>query len=276
MSQEIHQQVTDRILNALAEGRVPWQRPWLGHKNDGPPTNALSSLPFWGVNILLLNLAGFRSKWWATQKVWNVFGFQVKPRQEGTQVIYGEVDSLSSQTVFNAEQIEGPRIERYLVTESGQRRLPAFEAADRVIAATGADIRHEPRTGALYYRLPKDYIVVPLKEQFEAGPYGVPPYYITVFHELTHATEHRLHWLADPLRSIKERYWIGEMRAVFGASFLAAEIGIPDLVKERERYLPKWSELMKADNTLLFRVASAASDAAEFILSFAQRQMRTA
>ena len=276
MSHEIHQQVTDRILNALVEGLVPWQRPWLGYKNDGPPTNALTNLPFRGVNILLLNLAGFGSKWWATQKVWKVFGFQVKPHQQGTQVVHGEVDNLGTQTVFNAEQVEGPGIERYLVTESGQRRLPAIEAADRLIVATGADIRHEPRNGALYYRLPKDYILVPLRSQFEQGRYGVASYYVTVLHELCHASEHRLHWFADPHLSIKQRYWIGEMRAVFGASFLAAEIGIPDLVKEKERFLPKWIDLMKGDNTMVCRVAEAASEAVDFILSFSQQQKQIA
>jgi len=276
MAHETHQQVTDRILNALAEGLVPWQKPWLGHRNDGPPTNALTSFAFRGVNILLLNLAGFRSKWWATAKVWKAFGFEVRPGQQGTQVFHGEVDNLASQTVFNSEQVDGPGVERYLVTETTGKRLPAYDAADKIVAAVGVDIKHEPRNGALYYRLPKDYILVPLRSQFEQGRYGVASYYVTVLHELCHASEHRLHWFADPHRSIKERYWIGEMRAVFGASFLAAEVGIPDLVKEKERFLPKWIELMKADNTLLFRVAGAASDAAEFILSFAQRQMRTA
>jgi antirestriction protein ArdC len=72
MSHEIRQQVTDRIHKVLAEGLVPWGRPWLGHRNDGPPTNAMTSLPFRGVNPLLLNLAGFTSKWWASERCWKV------------------------------------------------------------------------------------------------------------------------------------------------------------------------------------------------------------
>src|SRR5262249_54178444 len=86
MSHEIHQQLTDRTLKALAEGLVPWGKPWLGHRNDGPPTNALTSLPFRGVNPLLLNLAGFQSKWWATEWYWKVFGYRLKSHQQGTQV----------------------------------------------------------------------------------------------------------------------------------------------------------------------------------------------
>ena len=191
-------------------------------------------------------------------------------------MLHGDVNNLASQTVFNAEQVAGPGVGRYLVTQIG-KRPPAFDTADKVIAATGADIRHESRNGALYYRLPLDYIVLPFEGcNLKAGPYGVPPYYVTIFHELGHFSEHRLHWLADPHLSIRERYWIGEMRAVFCASILAAEIGIPDIVKEKERFLPRWIELMQADNTLVFRVASAASEAAEFIMSFSQQQKLTA
>ena len=94
MSGQIRQQATDRILKALAEGMVPWGRPWLGHGNDSPPTNALTSLPFRGINPLLLNLAGFSSKWWATERCWTVFGFRVKPHQKGVQVYHGKADIL--------------------------------------------------------------------------------------------------------------------------------------------------------------------------------------
>jgi hypothetical protein len=89
ISDQIRQQVTDRIHKALAEELVSWGRPWLGHRNDGPPTNALTSLPFRGVNPLLLKLAGFSSKWWATERCWTAFGYRLKPHQHGVQVFYG-------------------------------------------------------------------------------------------------------------------------------------------------------------------------------------------
>jgi antirestriction protein ArdC len=175
MPDEIHQHVTDRIHKALAEGLVPWGRPWLGHHNDGQPTNTLTSLPFRGVNVLLLNLEGRPSKWWATERVWTVFGFRLKPHQQGVQVFYGQADDLQGETVFNAGQVDGPGVvDRYLLGDRAKSRSPAFEEAERVIAATGADIRHVPGTKAVYYRLPKDYIILPLKSQFEGGTGGLP------------------------------------------------------------------------------------------------------
>jgi antirestriction protein ArdC len=271
MSNQIRQQVTDRILKALAEGLVPWGRPWLGYRNDGPPTNALTSLPFRGVNPLLLNLARFNSKWWATERVWTVFGFRLKPFQQGVQVFCGQANDLQSQTVFNAEQVGGSGVERYLVLGKTGKRQPDYEAADRVIVATGADIRHVHGTKALYYRLPDDSILLPLKSQFVAGPGGVPAYFNTALHELVHWSEHRLRWLADPPLPVKERYAIGELRAEIGSAFLGARIGIPfpcAMRMNHDKFVRTWMQVMRADPTFIFRVAEAAGDAADFILSF--------
>jgi len=144
MSDQIRQQITDRILKALAEGLVPWGRPWLGHRNDGPATNALTSLPFRGVNPLLLNLAGFSSKWWATAKVWKAFGFRLKPYQQGTHVFTGQADDLQCQVVFNAQQVNGPgvgtqavyyRLPRENCGPAGVRRSCAPRSASRSTTA---------------------------------------------------------------------------------------------------------------------------------------------
>jgi hypothetical protein len=50
------------LSKSVSRSQTASTRPWLGHRNDGPPTNALTSLPFRGVNPLLLNLAGFKLK----------------------------------------------------------------------------------------------------------------------------------------------------------------------------------------------------------------------
>jgi antirestriction protein ArdC len=278
MSSQIRQQITARILNALEQGQVPWGTVWHGHRNDSPATNALTSLPFRGVNVLLLNLAGFKSKWWATERCWKVFGYRLKLHQQGVQVFTGQADDLQGETVFNAEQIGGASVERYLLGDSGNSRSPAFEEAERVIASTKADIRHVNGTQAVYYRLPKDYIILPLKSQFESGPGGLSAYINTAAHELVHFSEHRLGWLADPHLSIKDRYDIGELRATLGAAFLTDQIGIPFYHNSAShtKYVGTWIRLMRGDPTFIFRVAEAASQAADFILSFSRKLAQTA
>jgi antirestriction protein ArdC len=274
MSLKICQQVTEQIRSALHQGQVPWGRAWLGHKNDGSPTNALTSLPFRGINVLLLNLAGCKSRWWASERCWTAFGFNLKPGQQGVRVFHGKLDDLQSQTVFNAEQVAGPGVERYLVGGTPGQRLPAFEAADRVIAATGADIRHVPGNEAAYYRLPKDYIVLPLQSQFVSEA----AYQTTVLHELCHFSEHRIRWFADAHLTIKERYRGGELRATICSALLCAQIGIPFFHNETSHRmcLSTWIQLMKADPSLIFRVTDAAEQAAEYILSFSRQQLAMA
>lgn len=63
---DVYQAVTDRILEALAKGTVPWRKPWTG--TDEVPTSLSSGRPYRGVNVLLLGLAGYGDPRWGTFK----------------------------------------------------------------------------------------------------------------------------------------------------------------------------------------------------------------
>jgi antirestriction protein ArdC len=166
-------------------------------------------------------------------------------------------------TVFNADQCDGA--ECFQVQPDDNSGVVDFEPAERVIAATRWDIRHQAGDKAYYARPPQDYIVVPPKQQFANGPFGMAGYYGTAFHELLHATEHRLGWTGP--------YALGELRAELGATYLAAEVGIPapENLENHARYLDHWIRAMKADSKVIFQIASAASKGADFILSFSHQ-----
>ncbi len=272
---DIHEKVTNQILDALKnQGPIPWRNSWLAHENAGYPMNVLSNFPYRGVNVILLqmeaNERGYLSKWWATPSAWKFRGCPVKANQAGTEVCLQDKKGLRCEALFNAEQCEGA--DRYLVTDFGVG-LTNWDAADEVIAATRADIRHVPGTQAAYFRLPKDYIIVPLKEQFVEGGYGVIAYYGTIFHELVHWSEHRLGWFANPALPLAPRYTIGELRAELGACFMAGQLRVPppNSFAHFLQFVGKWEKVMSADHTAIFDIAAAASDAVDFILSFSQR-----
>jgi len=63
---DVYQAVTDRILEALAKGTVPWRKPWTG--TDEVPYSLSSGKPYRGVNVLLLGLAGYGDSRWGTFK----------------------------------------------------------------------------------------------------------------------------------------------------------------------------------------------------------------
>ena len=59
---KVYQVITDRIIEKLKEGIVPWRKPWAG----GFPKNIVSNKEYRGINIFLLNIQEFSSPYWLT------------------------------------------------------------------------------------------------------------------------------------------------------------------------------------------------------------------
>jgi antirestriction protein ArdC len=211
---------------------------------------------------------------------WQGLGGQVGKGERGTRIVLWkpitktttngdgeEVEKsfplLREYVVFNAEQSDA--VERFQVQPGDTSAVVEFEPAQRVIDATRWDIRHSAGDRAVYFKPPLDHIVVPPKQQFADGPFGMAGYYGTAFHELMHASEHRLSWTGT--------YALGELRAELGATYLAAEVGIPapENVENHARYLSHWIKAMKADSRVIFQIASASSKGADLILSYSRQ-----
>jgi antirestriction protein ArdC len=67
----LHQEITDKIIAELEQGRVPWVQPWGGvTARLGLPRNAATDRPYSGINILILWIAcaerGFTAQNWLT------------------------------------------------------------------------------------------------------------------------------------------------------------------------------------------------------------------
>jgi antirestriction protein ArdC len=205
-----------------------------------------------------MNLAsqeqGFASKWWGTEAEWARIGGQVYGT--GTEI-------LGDMTVFNAEQVQCLATEPYRVSQ-GSPATVDYGPAERIISASGADIRFRFGIEALYFYPPADYILFPLREQFEQGAGGLPGYYDSLFHELVHRTEPRLGWRGNPA--------LRELRAEIAAPFLAAQLGIPVLtdmsvLMNHSRYLPTWIKAIQHDPTVLVRTAENATEAVDYLRS---------
>jgi len=66
-------------------------------------------------------------------------------------------------------------------------------------------------------------------------------------------------------------YAEGELRAEIGCAFLLAALGVPqsDDLTNHKAYCQSWLEALNKDSRFIFRAASAASKATDFLLSFA-------
>lgn len=125
---DAYQAVTDRIIEALEQGTVPWRKPWQG---VGVPTNLVSKKPYRGVNLLLLGLMPYASPYWLTFKQARQKGGSIKKGEKSTIIVFWtfieqenkktqktkKIPILRYYRVFNIEQCEGieePQVDKPL------------------------------------------------------------------------------------------------------------------------------------------------------------------
>ena len=82
MNREIYATITNRFIEKLKQGIVPWQKPWLDVQN------LVSRKPYHGINALLLGSSDFKSPFWLSFKQALDLGGHVKKGERSTPVIY--------------------------------------------------------------------------------------------------------------------------------------------------------------------------------------------
>jgi antirestriction protein ArdC len=261
-------------------------QPWgsAGGAAAGLPRNALSGRCYSGINILILWGAvierGYPAQGWLTFAQALQAGGAVRKGERGTTIVYADrftpererdrareagddakaIAFLKRFTVFNVAQIDGLP-EGY---GGDPAPLPARDivpVAEAVIAASGVPFR----TGGdrAFYAPGADYVQVPPQPAF----FDQINYYRTCLHELTHATGHASR-VGRSLTSAfgTKDYAREELVAEMGSAFLCAALGIVPTVRHAD-YLASWLEVLRADNRAIFRAASAASKATDWLLA---------
>jgi len=231
-----------------------------------------------GLNILFLWCSAgklhFTSNYWLTFNHALDVGGCFRKGEKGTRIVFykmlevedkstGEKDNipmLKSFFVFNANQIDGLGIEPVINTDN----KPSFEAIEHVeqfINATGADITEQGDKA--YFRPSTDLIILPSRERFTNNL----DFYCTALHELTHWTgsKHRLDRIKNS-RFGSDEYAFEELIAELGASFLMADLNVSGEV-QHESYIASWLKQLKNDKRYIFKAASAASKAHQFLIT---------
>ena len=165
-------------------------------------------------------------------------------------------------TVFNVAQCDGlpDRCTRADIALPPREIIPHAAA---LIAATGADIRIGGDEA--YYHPGGDYIALPPQQAFAAQI----DYYRTALHELGHWTGHPARLDRDQKGGFASAaYGREELCAELASAFLCASLGIKPTVRHAD-YIGAWLGIMRADARAIFRAASHASRAADYLLGFA-------
>jgi len=285
--QNLYSEVTGRIIAELEEGRLPWVQPWDSAAcGCTMPQNAGTGRKYSGINVLILWAEvvhrGFASQRWLTFRQARAAGGNVRRGEKGTIICYADrftpkaeaeaargedrearqVSFLKRFTVFNVEQCEGLP-DACTPDAAVVHPVLAIAEADALIAASGA--RFQIGGFEAFYSPCHDFVQVPPQAAF---PEPIN-WYRTALHELGHWTGHRSRLDRDQKGGFgSEAYAKEELVAEMAAAFTCASLGIAPTVRHSD-YIASWLSVLRGDEKAIFRAASQASKATDFLLAFA-------
>ena len=184
---DVYTRVTNRIIEELEAGTMPWLKPWNAEHAAGRITRPLrfNGQRYSGINILMLwaeaEARGYSCPIWMTFQQAQQFGGFVRKGEHGAPVVYAskfqkteegkggeeierEIHFLREYTVFNVEQIDALPDYFYQLKETPKPQLQRIEQADRFFAETKAEIRIGGNQA--YYAIGSDHVQMPRFECF--------------------------------------------------------------------------------------------------------------
>ena len=119
MNAHIYERITERIVALLAQGTVPWQKPWKAR--TGLPRNLVSQKPYRGINVFLLLAMSYESPFWLTFRQASQLGGAVRKGEKSCAVVFWKQTTLEDKEsgeqqkkrmlriyhVFNVAQCDG-------------------------------------------------------------------------------------------------------------------------------------------------------------------------
>lgn len=282
---DLYQEITNRVLELLDKGTVPWRSPFKRGTGDGWPKNISTGRRYRGINLFLLAMrsleSGFGSDFWLTYRQANERGGNVKKGEKSSLVVFWKqveredrdsgnkikIPVLRHYHLFNVEQCDGVGAPDAPVDDPNTE--PFQELLQPAAIVAGYTDGPEIKTGgakAQYMPL-ADRVMVPKPEKFHSSE----AYYSTLFHELSHSTGHskRLNRELDtklaPFGS--PDYSREELVAEMSAAFLAASSGIsPPTIEQSTAYIDNWKKVLKGDKRLVVLAAGAGQRSADWVL----------
>lgn len=290
MSKDIAKIVTDRIIDAMKNGVVPWAKPWA---SVGAP-RSVHGHRYRGVNTLILTLAsmteGYTSPFWVTYKQAVANGWRLKDAKgKGVAVVLfkpvtrksdsGDEDDdgedkqesfllMRYYVVFNLDLVEvgeDSTVPLPVVPELGV--FDPIDVAQNVIDGMPSKPEIQHAGDMAYYVVSQDKVVLPVREAFSADP---ADYYAVAFHELAHATGHDSRLGRESLTTKEawggQHYAKEELVAELCSAMLCAETGISPNYVRSASYVSSWLRWADDNRREIISAAGQAQKAADWIL----------
>lgn len=279
MKKSVYEMITERIIEQLENGVIPWQKPWSGTHSGA--YNRISNRPYSLLNQLLLKHGGE----YATFKQWSGLGGKIRKGEKSEIVTFWKIQQIEEinedgektikqlpllryYNVFHISQVDGVEPKEQLKISN----LESIEEAEN-IKNEYMNREHlkifETVTNKAFYTPTFDYIEVPCKEQYQ----NIEEFYSTLFHEMIHSTGHknrlgRLETGASAHFGSKT-YSKEELVAELGSAALVNMLGIETGKSFRNSgaYIQNWLQALKNDNKFIVSASSKAEKAVKYILN---------
>ena len=278
MKKDVYEIVTDRIIEQLEQGVIPWEKPW-GGVIDGT-YNRISKKPYSLLNQMLLQHSGE----YATFKQWSELGGHIRKGEKSEIVVFWKLQPYEDENadgekiikqipllryynVFHVSQIEGVEPKKLDLNE-----FEPIEEAEKIkteyMAREHLKIL-EKLTDKAFYSPAFDYIQVPCKEQYQ----NVEEFYSTLFHEMVHSTGYKTRLDREDVKDCmyfgSENYSKEELTAELGSAFLVNLLGIETekSFRNSSAYIQGWLGRLRGDKKFIVSASSKAEKAVKYILN---------
>ena len=289
MENKVYQMVTDRIIEQMQKGIIPWRKPWHGAEATGEDV-AISYTSRRAYSTINQFLLGNKPGEWLTFKqlterggkikkgakagivvFYGKFTYTKETKQDGAEVTVMEehtIPVLKYYNVFHIEDCTG--IESKIKDNQPETTVESIEQAESIINAyverETLKFQNDKPSNRAYYSPSTDEVVVPMLSQYTE----VEEYYSTLFHELTHSTGIKSR--CD--RGLEEHAAFGsavysreELVAEMGSAMVCNAIGISTekAFRNSVAYLQSWIDALKSDKRMIVWAAGRAEKAVRYM-----------
>ncbi len=274
MNEKIVKILTDKVIEQLEQGRVPWRKPW---NADTWPHNAVSHKVYHGFNVIRLGSSGMPHSGWLTFNQAKKIGATIRKGEHATPVVLWKflevadkndpekiktVPMLRYFSVFNTSQLDGTG---KLDLSIGATNIPTVDSAESIVYGY-AD--HPPiiydLLGAAHYRPDKDEVHMSPRDTHVSAS----EFYHTLFHELSHSTGHESRLNRNFEKRVafgSEDYSKEELIAEMSATMLDSMAGIDPDITNSAAYCRSWLAKLKDDPGMLLSAAGKAQKVVDYI-----------
>lgn len=267
----VYELVTEKILEQLEKGVIPWRKPW----TNANAVNWVTQKPYRGINTMLLEPGEY-----ATFKQISDAGGKVKKGEKSHIVVFWtwlekedqdtneikKIPFLRYYRVFEINtQVEGLKSKR----DVQQYEHNPIEEAEKIFKGYINCPTYSYNPGSAYYLPEKDHINVPPLKDYKIAD----EFYSTLFHEMIHSTGHKSRLSRSGITSKAsfgdEIYSKEELIAEMGAQMLCGVARIDNsTIENSESYIQSWLRVLREEGNkkLIVQAAAQAQKAADYIL----------